>query len=685
MRKIFDADEADYRTSVPLRSAALDSLFTGLKPMVIGFVPSLGVIALIAAHAGDIVLTLTVVATIAVVAWRLAECWRYHAVPAAGVEPSMGQVRRWELRYGIPAALYALFIGTAAARITMLGDPYFAALAMIVAVSNLTGAVSRNAGVQWIVIAQIVATLAPTSLVLGTGTPLQQALTLLLLPAVLCFHWLADRQRNILLNAASARAQVEDALQRSEADAGRLRAALAATADALKAKATAEERSRLDNLTGLYDASQLDATLKRAARTDEVALVLLDLDGFKRVNAAHGRRGGDRLLRECAGRLWRIAQSDPLRDETGIPALFRMGGDRFASVVAGRDAPARARREVAQVMEALREPFDLVGTDVRLHCSAGIALCSGGDLEGLVSCAEMALEDAKAQGAGQWRLFDPAVGERVSRARRIEADLPHAISRGEMLLHFQPLVNLKAGRVTTCEALLRWTHGELGPVSPGEFVPVAERSGAIEQLGDFVLVEACKAAMAWPEDVRVAVNLSPRQFRDRDLAAHVRRVLARTGLAPPRLELELTEGAVVEDPDHAHTVIASLRELGVRTALDDFGTGHSSLSLLGALPFDKVKLDRSFVTAAQSHSNTLVLVNGLMRVAGEMGLGVVVEGVETAEQLNRLTSRSQPDEVQGYLFFRPLPERDVRSLLERMPADTTAARGARRAHLKVVA
>lgn len=693
MTTMFDAGAIRGRMPLRLRAAALDSLFTGLKPMVLGFVPTASILLAIAWETRDRFLLVAASALVLVIAWRLFECRRYRAVRSCIEAPSAACVRAWEWRYGVPTVLYSLCTGVAAARITALGDPYLSALAMIVAVANLTGAVSRNAGVSGIVIGQVVATLGPISMLLATGGALQVTLMLLLLPSVLCFHWLAERQRNMLVNAADAREQVEAALARSEADAARLRAALTdkdealearaaaleAQAEALEAQASAEEMSRLDRLTGLYDATQLDAALREAVRAGGAALVLFDLDGFKGVNRAHGRRAGDRLLRECARRLRGAADERSTVD--GERVIVRMGGDRFASVIAGTDAADRAALEIDRVMRALRQPFDVAGTPLRLRCSAGMAVSGGkgadrqggkGGANGLLGRAETALEDAKRAGRGSWRLFDPVVGERVARTRRIEADLPHAVERGEMALHFQPLVDLEVGRVTTCEALLRWTHTELGAISPGEFVPVAEHSGAIDALGAFVLAEACRAAAGWPGAVRVAVNLSPRQFRDRDLAAQVADTLARTGLAPARLELELTESAVVDDFDHTRTVMAQLRDLGVRMALDDFGTGQSSLSILSALPFDKIKLDRSFVTSAQAEPRGMVLVRGITRVAREMGLAVVVEGVETQAQLDRLVIESRPDEVQGYLFSRPLPERDARTLLQRMPAAMTA-------------
>ena len=689
MANMFDAGGAQ-RLPLPLRAAAVDALFTCLAPMFLGFVPSLAIVGLITWTSGDALLAGLAFAFAASLLWCSVECGLYHlARRRMGASRSWSErdLRRWEARYGVPAVLYALLIGAWGVQVMTLGNIHASALATLVAAANLAGAVSRNASSSWIVPAQVCAMLAPLCLLLVDAPLLYLTLMTMALPSILCFRWLADRQRNILFNAVIARTEAETALAQARDDAARLKAAL-------KAKASAEHMIRVDRLTGLLDGSQLDPLSRAACEADtEAALAMFDLDGFKAVNRAHGRRAGDRVLRDC-GERFRLALAG--RDGEGV-AILRMGGDRFAVLVTGEGARDRVVHHVDAVMDAFVEPFALADRTVRLGCSAGLAAIADGrpdtgsarmtsaegagaegEARGLVARAEAALEDAKLSGRGQWRCFEPAVGERIDRRRRIEADLVHAVERGEMALHFQPLVDLAAGRVTTCEALLRWTHGELGPVPPGEFVPVAERTGAIDAIGAFVLAEACRAAAAWPHGVRVAVNLSPRQFRDRNLAADVARVLAETGLDPSRLEVEVTESAVIDDHAHTREVMDGLRRLGVRTALDDFGTGHSSLSLLGFLPFDKVKLDRAFMTFAETDPAGLVLMRGITRVAGEMGLSVVVEGVETSEQLDRLLAHShdddhpRPDEVQGYLFSRPLPEREARALLARMP-DAMAA------------
>ena len=434
-----------------------------------------------------------------------------------------------------------------------------------------------------------------------------------------------------------------------------------------RSRATIERMRRFDRLTGLLEASQLEPLLREAlagrARTGgDAALVLFDLDGFKGTNQRHGRKAGDRLLQGCA---------DTFRTHLG-PDVVRLGGDKFAFVVAGRQAREAASHEADRLLDAMRAPIEIEGAEVRLGCSAGIAVAEGSDeVDALLARAEVALYAAKAAGRGRWRFFDPSMGEAVRRSRRIEADLPRAAARGELSLHFQPLVSLTEGRVSTCEALLRWNHERLGTVGPGEFVPIAERTGAIVAMGRFVIEEACRAAAGWPNDVRVAVNLSPRQFRDPHVVDTVRDALRVTGLEPSRLEVEITESAAVDDFDHTRRVMEEMRALGVRTALDDFGTGYSSLSHLGRLPFDKVKLDRSFVTGAQANERGLVLVRGITLMAAEMGLSVVVEGVELPGQLERILAQAAPHEVQGYLFARPLPEAEVVDLLERPSEDFT--------------
>ncbi|WP_162559846.1 EAL domain-containing protein [Methylobacterium radiodurans] len=401
-----------------------------------------------------------------------------------------------------------------------------------------------------------------------------------------------------------------------------------------------------DPLTGLPNRTRFNDMLEDALarRSEDVAVLLLDLDLFKEVNDTMGHPVGDELLRAVASRLRGTVADACL--------LARLGGDEFAVVeTAGTEAAlALAGRMVA----CLQAPFDIDGNAIRLGASVGVAV-AGDDCRSaneLFKAADIALYKAKADGGGGVRLFEDAMLGRIRARQSMKRDLGAALERRELHLVYQPLMDLGSGRACCVEALLRWDHPERGSVSPAEFIPLAEETGLIVPIGDWVLETACRQAVDWPADVSVAVNVSAVQFRCDSLPLRVAAILARSGLDPVRLELEITESVLLHDNDHNMRVLHALRKLGVRIALDDFGTGFSSLSYLRLFPFDKLKLDRSFVSdighSAQSEA--------IIRAAGEMGTALsmitTAEGVETAEQLAWLRAHGW-SQAQGYFVGRP--------------------------------
>jgi predicted signal transduction protein with EAL and GGDEF domain len=302
---------------------------------------------------------------------------------------------------------------------------------------------------------------------------------------------------------------------------------------------------------------------------------------------------------------------------------------------------------------------------VVIGASIGIAMApsDGNDADLLLKNADMALYRAKSDGRAGWRFFEPDMDVKAQARRNLELDLRNALATEAFEVYYQPLLNLKTMRISTCEALVRWPHPERGLVSPGDFIPIAEEMGLIVELGNIILRKACAECSRWPAEVRVAVNLSPIQFRRGNVVSTVREALAASGLPASRLELEITESVLLQDTEATRASLEQLRDLGVRISLDDFGTGYSSLSYLHSFPLHKVKIDRSFLQDIEGNDRSLTLLRGVARLSAELGLSVVQEGIETERQLALITRDHSIDEAQGYLFSRPIPSRDIRKLL----------------------
>ena len=415
-----------------------------------------------------------------------------------------------------------------------------------------------------------------------------------------------------------------------------------------------------DSLTGLpnrtYFRQVLDQAIVRAPRVGEqVAVLCLDLDGFKGVNDTLGHPVGDALLRDLGDILTSLA-TDGL--------VSRLGGDEYAIILQGRFDADRPRALAQAILDRTARPMTTQGHQVATSFSIGIAIGpdDGADPDQLLKNADLALYRAKRDGRGVFRFFEPALDAAARKRRQIELDLREAIQTGQFRLNFQPIFDLKADRIGGFEALLRWNHPIRGEVSPTEFIPVAEDTGMIIAIGDWVMQEACRQAAAWPEHVRVAVNVSPLQFRSTGFQATILQALARSGIAPNRLEVEITESIFLEGEEHVLRLLHGLRELGIRVALDDFGTGYSSLSYLRSFPFDKIKIDRSFVTGVAEDTSAAAIVRAIVDLAGALNMETTAEGVEDSEQLARLRGQGCGN-IQGYFFSRPVEGNGVDKLL----------------------
>jgi diguanylate cyclase (GGDEF)-like protein len=425
--------------------------------------------------------------------------------------------------------------------------------------------------------------------------------------------------------------------------------------------------ARHDGLTDLPNRvlfhEQLNAALTAAMPAERLAVFCLDIDRFKGVNDTLGHPVGDVLLRSAADRLRAC-----LRD---IDAVARLGGDEFAIVQRGAAQPEAATALAARLIDAISVPYDLDGHQVVVGLSIGIAIApdDGADPHQLLKNADMALYRAKADGRGRYRFFEPAMDARMQARRRLELDLRKAIVASEFELFYQPLVDIHSERVRGLEALIRWRHPECGMISPAEFIPLAEETGLIVPIGEWVLRQACQDAAGWPEDVKVAVNLSPIQFKSSDLLAAVTGALARSRLSASRLELEITESVLLHDNETTLAMLHQLRDLGVKIFMDDFGTGYSSLGYLRKFPFDKIKIDRSFIRDMSDRDDSLAIVRAVTAMGASLGMTTTAEGVETLEQLERLRKEGC-SEVQGYFFSPPRPAAEIRRLLASLPPES---------------
>jgi diguanylate cyclase (GGDEF)-like protein len=420
--------------------------------------------------------------------------------------------------------------------------------------------------------------------------------------------------------------------------------------------------ARHDALTDLANRTVFQERIEdlqgRIARGERIAVLGIDLDYFKNVNDTLGHEAGDELLKLAATRLTECCRDTDL--------VARMGGDEFAILQVSIGQPESAGILARRVLNAIAEPFDIRGHKFMIGASVGVSVApfDGTDAKTLIRCADLALYRSKNEGRNAFHFYEHGMDETLQRRRAIEAGLRNALSGNELTLAYQPLINVAENRICAFEALLRWTSPEHGAMSPADFIPIAEKTGLIAPIGEWVLRQACAAAFAWPDHVGVAVNLSPIQFKNRDLVDQVKAALADTGLRPNRLELEITESVLLIDSKATLAILHQLRDMGVKLSMDDFGTGYSSLSYLLSFPFDKIKIDRSFVQDSSNSAGARAIVKAVIGLGQSLGMSITAEGVETANHL-ALVREHGCTEVQGFLFSKPLPETAIPDLLAR--------------------
>jgi diguanylate cyclase (GGDEF)-like protein/PAS domain S-box-containing protein len=430
-----------------------------------------------------------------------------------------------------------------------------------------------------------------------------------------------------------------------------------------KAEARIAYMAHHDNLTGLPNRvkfrEHLDRALERSvAGNERTGVLCIDLDLFKSVNDSFGHPVGDRLLKIVAERLRDVMPEEAL--------VARLGGDEFAMIVKHSPTPRELSDLSTALIACVSEPYSVDGLELVIGASVGIAISPGDGVSGddLLRNADMALYRAKADGGGTHRFFEKEMDHLAQTRRSLEFDLRRALTNGEFELHYQPLVDVAANRIVAFESLLRWRHPARGMISPADFIPVAEDIGLIVTVGEWVLREACTEAAKWPGNIKVAVNLSPIQFRSRSLVQTVIAALAHSGLAPTRLELEITESLFLAETEANLATLHQLRGLGVRISMDDFGTGYSSLSYLRSFPFDKIKIDRSFVRDLAERQDCVAIVKAISGLGQSLNISTTAEGVETVDQLDQLRAMGCT-EVQGFLFSPAKPGCDIVELLEK--------------------
>ena len=413
-----------------------------------------------------------------------------------------------------------------------------------------------------------------------------------------------------------------------------------------------------DALTGLANRAALIQKAEEAAarwrrRGEAFSVLLLDLDRFKQVNDTLGHPAGDSLLIEVAMRLKALLR------ETDV--LARLGGDEFAIIQAGEADQRGAARSLAdRIIETLGKTFRIEGGEITISTSIGIALACEQEAvsEDPLKMADLALYRAKSTSRNGYCFFDPEMSEIATARQEIESDLRRAIQHNELELHYQPIIDSRSGRICSAEALVRWRHPTKGLIFPDSFIPLAEETGLITQIGDWVLSTACAEAATWPAEIKVAVNLSVVQFRKANLPDLIMLNLVESGLRPERLELEITESALIDSAAECLPALRQFKNLGITIALDDFGTGYSSLSQLAMFPFDKIKIDKSFTQNLTKRSECAAIVSATLTLAQSLGIATTAEGVETIDQC-RLLRLAGVTSLQGYLFKRPVPAREI--------------------------
>ena len=689
----------DQKMSPTIYAALIDSLFQDPGPMFAGALCAAVTAVMTAVKTGNVWLWPCVALLVVTGAVRALDTRQYKRRKS---DLTSNEAARWEVRYQVGAMLYAAALGLWCVVALRSNDAVAHLLCISVTLCYVAAGSGRTYGRPWIFHVQMLLACGPLTVALAAyGSPYYLGLALLNvvfffalkhistslqkifvraliarereaalarqfdtalnnMPHGLCM-FAADGRLAVMNHRFSEMMNLSDDLMHRGASASHIVDACVKAGSILAASGkmilSEIENSQARDITTTDSTDASARFLAVSHNADRLsALLFIDLDQFKQVNDTLGHPCGDQLLCAVADRL-----REMLRPEDFVA---RFGGDEFVvfqqNIQSNDDAAGLARR----IVDHLSERYKIDNHLVEIGASVGIAMTSpaGISADTLLKNADMALYRAKADGRGTFCFFRDEMAQTVEARRILELDLRKALANEEFELFYQPLVNLKSGRIATCEALLRWNHPVRGTVSPIDIIPVAEDMGLIVDLGRWILRKACMECMKWPEAVSVAVNFSPQQFHQRDVLSEVRYALEVSGLPAHRLEIEITESSLLRNTQLTHDVLSQLRTIGVRISLDDFGTGYSSLSYLHNFPLQKVKIDRSFLEGIDS-DRPLTLLRGVARLSADLGMSVVVEGIETNEQLELISADGTVTEAQGYLFSRPVPAVRIRQLL----------------------
>jgi len=636
-RKLLKAVIGEEVREADLRRALVESLYASPTSLGIGAMSGLFISLIIAYFTRDPVMLLCTGIICVIAIARTVSAIVYYRKLKSG---EGGVYRRWEMAYELGAWAYASMLGTMAfVTLVRFDDPAIHLLSVTLATGYAAGIASRNAGRVKIAVGQTCLALLPTALGLWLhGHFGYRVLAVLEVTMGVAMTEITRITHHIVVEA--------------------LRGKKEKSALALKY----ERLARYDNLTGVENRMAMQMRLRelfddREGTQAGLAILWMDLDRFKDINDSLGHMVGDALLVTVVERLSALLE--------GRGHIARFGGDEFVILCPGAD-----RETASGIAEEVRLCFEQ-GVDVGVHhlaisASIGVAVGpqDGQDADELMQHADLALYEAKAQGRNRVVSFGWSMKERFHRIHEIERGLRCAIAEGQMELHYQPIFDVKSGRIHICEGLLRWNHPGLGAVSPGEFIPIAESIGMIESLTQWVLREACFAAAKWPEHIRVAVNISPASLRYGELPRTIIETLMESGLAARRLELEVTESIFLHDDGQTHQMLRALQQIGLRLVLDDFGTGYSSLSYLRSYHFDGIKIDRSFIRCITESREDQAIVSAVGHLAAALGMEIVAEGIETAEQL-QYAREAQIHNVQGFLMSMAQPQAVIDAMIAR--------------------
>ncbi len=630
--------QSDQAIADAVRETLVESLYASPRSLIIGALTSSAITATVSIVSGDRAMVICAIAIAIVACIRIADAVRLELRVPKRATPNKAPGRRREIVYRVGALCYSALLGTFGL-LTLLNtsDGVLQLLAVTTTIGYAAGIAGRNAGRPWIALAQ----LCCASLPLAVGLIVSFDLLKIVLAVVIILFVVAMMDITLQTYSVILKATL----------ASREKAALAEHHAAI---------ARRDDLTGVANRTAFRERFEARLRALDggsqwLAIHWIDLDRFKEINDSFGHLAGNALLVCIAGRL------DEAFGSAGIVA--RLGGDEFA-VVCEIEHREAANSIGHRIIELVERPVDHDGRLLRVGASLGIAIApaDGADADTLLKNADLALYRAKDTGRGRMCFYELLMDEKVQRSRDLALELTGALERGEFHVMYQPIFDLAGERILSCEALLRWTNRRHGPISPAEFIPIAEDNGLIVAIGGWVIREACKAASEWPGDVQIAVNLSPIQLRSANLPMVIMGALAASGLPAERLELEVTESVLLDDIDASLAALNAINRLNVRTTLDDFGTGYSSLSYLTKFPFQTLKIDRSFITDLDQSPASVAIVQTVIELAAKLGMRTVAEGIETQAQLDQLR-RTRCDAVQGFLLARPISASMVTSML----------------------